>query len=144
MGKRRPIPFRREKVWFEKTKDRKKVRMQKIFNMTFPFLLLLSMLVSVTTSQHHHEEVKEADFHPAPTPGRLPPGTTPWCAKVLNCGFGRVSQRAARMKDSVIEYLKHRINKLDRQMTALQVEFQQRDEELNQKIDRIAAAFKTN
>ena len=77
---------------------------------------------------------------------------TAWCAKVLNCGFGRVAQRATRMKDSVIEDLKRRIYKIEaqiestiyklhRQMTALQVEFQQRDEELNQKIDRIAAVI---
>ena len=124
--------------------------MQKIFNMTFPFLLLLSMLVSVTTSQHHHEEVKEAAKEPGKWMGP-PPGTTPWCAKVLNCRFGLVAQRAARMKDSVIEALKRQMEALKRQMeaqsqqiVALQTKYRLRDEELNKKIDRIAAAIKTN
>ena len=48
------------------------------------------------------------------------------------------------MKDSVIEDLKRRIYDLDKQMTNLQYVLRKRDKELNKKIDRIAAAIKTN
>merc|ERR1712142_1262916 len=151
------VQTRKSQLRLRRQKIEIKLDCKLTFIMTFPFLLLFSMLVSVTVSHHNDKPEPET---------KQDEDLMTFCGRLRYCNSQEpvaFLQQTARMKNSVIEALKRRIDEQNRrisaqerqiaaqnrqainqnqqmaaqsqQIVALQTKFRLKDEELTKKMD---------
>merc|ERR1712142_78353 len=106
------VQTRKSQLRLRRQKIEIKLDCKLTFIMTFPFLLLFSMLVSVTVSHHNDKPEPET---------KQDEDLMMFCGRLRYCNSQEpvaFRQQTARMKNSVIEALKRRIDEQNRRITA--------------------------